>query len=267
VKDASAQLSEAQSKLLRAQEDLRAAKAGGRNGFRGAGDGRSGENASGARPSAEESRSVAEVDRATSGYAGRTCGERPGAGESASGSDRGWRRRSRNLTAGCDWDAERTALQVQQAQHEVAALQDKVRNGWITAPVDGTLYSQPAKAGDFVKLGDLLAEMADLHKVSRAGVYRRAGTGRAGTKSACEDYLDALPNQSWAGKTEIIPKQVVARGSRSVGELLCSVNNDKLELLPNTNVNVRINSKERLGVLAVPRGAVEAQGGRRYVFV
>jgi len=35
----------------------------------------------------------------------------------------------------------------------------------LTAPVDGTLYSQPAKAGDFVKLGDLLAEMADLHKV------------------------------------------------------------------------------------------------------
>jgi multidrug efflux pump subunit AcrA (membrane-fusion protein) len=48
---------------------------------------------------------------------------------------------------------------------------------------------------------------------------------------------------------------------------LCSVNNDKLELLPNTNVNVRINSRERLGVLSVPRGAVEIEGGRRYVFV
>src|SRR5437899_10860591 len=48
---------------------------------------------------------------------------------------------------------------------------------------------------------------------------------------------------------------------------MCSVSNDNLELLPNTNVNVRINSKERLGVLSVPRGAEEAQGGRRYVFV
>jgi multidrug efflux pump subunit AcrA (membrane-fusion protein) len=52
-----------------------------------------------------------------------------------------------------------------------------------------------------------------------------------------------------------------------VGELLCAVNNDKLELLPNINVNVRINSRERIGVLAVPRGAVEAEGGRRFVFV
>jgi len=60
---------------------------------------------------------------------------------------------------------------------------------------------------------------------------------------------------------------VVLRGTRSVGELLCSVSNDKLELLPNINVNVRINSKERNNVLAVPRGAVAAQGARRFVYV
>jgi HlyD family secretion protein len=78
---------------------------------------------------------------------------------------------------------------------------------------------------------------------------------------------DALANRSWPGKTEIIPKQVVPHGTRSVGELLCSVVNDKLELLPNINVNVRINSRERMNVLAVPRGAVESEGGHRYVFV
>ena len=65
----------------------------------------------------------------------------------------------------------------------------------------------------------------------------------------------------------LVTKQVVPHGTRSVGELLCAVNNDKLELLPNINVNVRINSRERIGVLAVPRGAVAAEGGRRYVFV
>ena len=78
---------------------------------------------------------------------------------------------------------------------------------------------------------------------------------------------DALPNRFWQGKTEIIPKQVVARGSRSVGELLCSVDNNNLELLPNTNVNVKINLKERMNVITVPRGAVETETGKRYVFV
>jgi hypothetical protein len=40
-----------------------------------------------------------------------------------------------------------------------------------------------------------------------------------------------------------------------------------LELLPNINVNVRINSRERMNVLTVPRGSVEAQGGQKFVFV
>ena len=35
----------------------------------------------------------------------------------------------------------------------------------LSAPADGTLYSLPVKTGDFVQLGDLLAEMADLSKV------------------------------------------------------------------------------------------------------
>jgi HlyD family secretion protein len=37
--------------------------------------------------------------------------------------------------------------------------------------------------------------------------------------------------------------------------------------LPNINVNVRINAQERKNVLSVPRGAVETENGRRYVFV
>ena len=69
------------------------------------------------------------------------------------------------------------------------------------------------------------------------------------------------------GRTEIIPKQVVPRGTRSVGELLCAVNNDGLELLPNINVNVRINSQERVNVLSVPRATVSTENGRRFVFV
>ena len=65
----------------------------------------------------------------------------------------------------------------------------------------------------------------------------------------------------------MLPKQVVAHQSRSVGELLCSVDNSKLELLPNTNVNVSIHLREREHVITVPRGAVQTEGTKRYVFV
>jgi len=142
-----------------------------------------------------------------------------------------------------------------------------VRQGRITAPTDGTLYALPVKTGDYVKMGDLLAEMADLHKVRVRAFIDEPEMGGLEPGLPVKITWDALPTRSWAGRTEITPKQVVPRGSRSVGELLCSVDNDKLELLPNTNVNVRINSRERLNVLTVPRGTVETIAGQSYVFV
>jgi HlyD family secretion protein len=156
---------------------------------------------------------------------------------------------------------------VEEAQSAVAALEAKVRDGRIVAPVDGILYSLPVKTGDYVKVGDLLLEMADLRKVRVRAFIDEPELGQLEPGEAVRITWDALPNRSWLGKTEIIPKQVVARGSRSVGEMLCAVENDKLELLPNINVNIRINSKERKNVLAVPRGAVESEGGRRYLYV
>src|SRR5258706_7432975 len=159
---------------------------------------------------------------------------------------------------GVKLDANRTSLQVQQLRSLVAALEEKVRDGRFSAPADGTLYALPVRAGDYVKVGDLLAEMADLHKVRVRAFIDEPELGGLEPGEPVRITWDALPNRNWMGKTQVIPKQVVARGARSVGELLCEVNNDKLELLPNINVNVRINSLERIHVLTVPRGAVDA---------
>ena len=164
-------------------------------------------------------------------------------------------------------DSSRGELAVQQAQSDVAALDEKVQQGRITAPIDGTLYAFPVKAGDYVKMGDLLTEMADLHKVRVRAFIDEPEMGGLEIGLPVVITWDALPTKTWPGRTEVTPKQVVPRGSRSVGELLCSVDNGKLELLPNTNVNVRINLRERQNVLTVPRGTVETSGGKSYVFV
>jgi HlyD family secretion protein len=266
VKEAAAQLAEAKSKLLRAQDDLRAAKAGGRAD-------------EAAKAAGDLAKMLAERDRLQKNHDAleRLIAKQAATPEELAANDLALTKAQaevRRLTAakqefdrGVKLDADRAELQVQEAQNAAAALEDKVRNGRIAAPANGTLYSLPVKAGDYVKLGDLLAEMADLHKVRVRAFIDEPELGALEPNEPVKITWDAIPNKSWMGKTEIIPKQVVKREARSVGELLCSINNDKLELIPNINVDVRINSRERLGVLAVPRGAVEAQGGRRYVFV
>jgi HlyD family secretion protein len=266
VKEVAAQLAETRSKLLRAQDDLRAAKEGGRadEAAKVAADLAKAEAAS-----ERLQRNHDSLVRLAEGQAATK--EDLAANEQALANAKAEVTRLLAVKQEFDrqarLDAERGELQVQQTLSEMAALEDKVNNGNISAPADGTLYSLPVRAGDFVKLGDLLAEMADLHKVRVRAFIDEPDLGGLEAGEPVVIMWDALPNRSWAGKTEIIPKQVVPHLTRSVGELLCAVNNDKLELLPNINVNVRINSKERTNVLAVPRGAVESEGGRRYVFV
>jgi HlyD family secretion protein len=266
VKDASAQLAQAKSKLLRAEDDLRAAKSGGRTGevLRVNGDL--------ANAKADLARLQKNHDSLQRLLAeGAATKDELAANELALAKMQAEVNRLTAVKEEFDrqvsLDSSRGDLAVQQARNDVAALEDKVRQGRITAPVDGTVYALPIKRGDFVHVGDLLAELADLHKVRVRAFIDEPEMGALEPGEAVKITWDALPNRVWQGQTEVIPKQVVPHGSRSVGELLCSVDNSKVELLPNTNVNVRIHSKERLNVMAIPRGAVERIGGQNFVFV
>ena len=164
-------------------------------------------------------------------------------------------------------DAEAADLRVKQARGQVQSLEEKLRSATVTAEVDGTLYSLPVHAGDYVKVGDILAEMADLRQVRVRAFVDEPDLGWLAPDEEVKVSWDAMPNRTWTGKVEQVPKQVVARGTRSVGEVLCSVENDKVELLPNVNVEVHILVRERLGVLVVPRVAVGYDNRQHYVFV
>jgi HlyD family secretion protein len=266
VKDAAALLAQARSRLLKAQDDFRAASSGGRTD-------------DSARITGDLAKMIAERDRLQRSHDAlqRLLSQQAATNDELAANELELTKAQAEVTRltaakqefdrGVHLDSQRSSLQVQQAQSEVAALEVKVRDGHITAPADGTLYSLPVRQGDFVKAGDLLAEMADLHKVRVRAFVDEPEIGGLRPNEPVRITWDAMPDRIWQGVTEIIPKQVVPRGTRSVGELLCSVNNDKLELLPNVNVNVRINSQERSNVLVIPRGTVASQGGKRYVYV
>jgi HlyD family secretion protein len=164
-------------------------------------------------------------------------------------------------------DVGKANLRERQAQEQVRALEEKVRSATVIAKADGTLYSLPVRAGDYVKVGDTLAEMADLGHVRVRAFVDEPDLGWLEPNQVIQVSWDAKPGRTWTGRTEMVPKQVVARGTRSVGEVLCSVDNDKLELLPNVNVEVRIQVRDRRGALVVPRAAVRYDNGKHSVFV
>jgi len=158
-------------------------------------------------------------------------------------------------------------LRVSQAEEQVRSLEEKVQSATVISPLAGTLYSLPVHSGDYVQTGTTLAEMADLHEVRVRAFVDEPDLGGLQPNQDVEITWDARPGQVWKGQTEQIPKQVVSRGMRSVGEVLCSIDNAKLGLLPNVNVDVRILVNERRGAIIVPREAVGEDGGQHYVFV
>jgi HlyD family secretion protein len=164
-------------------------------------------------------------------------------------------------------DVQTATLRLKQDQGQVQAFEARLRSATVTALLDGTLYSLPVRVGDYVKVGDVLAEMADLRQVRVRAFVDEPDLGWLAPGEDVQVNWDAMPNRTWTGKVEQVPKQVVARGTRSVGEVLCSVKNDKVELLPNINVEVHIVVRQRPGVLVVPRVAVRYDNGQHYVFV
>lgn len=163
-------------------------------------------------------------------------------------------------------DRDRLELLVAHTKTQVNNLEDKANSARVVAPGNGTLYSLPVHAGDFMHTGDLLAAIADLHEVRVRAYIDEPELGQLRAGQTVVVTWDALPGRTWTGKTEILPRQVVALGTRNVGELLCTIENQGMELIPNTTVDVRIEIDERAGALVVPRGVVQIDGTHRYVY-
>jgi len=163
--------------------------------------------------------------------------------------------------------AERATLRIEEARNSIQSLEEKLKAAQVTAPAGGTVYSLPARPGTYVHTGDLLAELADLTRIRVRVFVDEPELGSLKQEQAVEITWEALPDRTWNGLVDRLPKTIVARGSRNVGEVLCSVDNKTGQLLPNTNVNVRIRTGQRENSLTISRAAVRGEGNLRYVFI
>lgn len=156
--------------------------------------------------------------------------------------------------------------QQSEAQASLAAANSLLKNSNVSAPFAGMVYSLPIKQGSFVNAGDLLLQLADLHKVRVRAFVDEPEIGRLRKGQTVELTWDALPGRIWKGEVETLPTVIVQRNTRNVGEVTCIVDNADLRLLPNTNVNVAIVVERKENVLTVPREAIHQDSAGRYVF-
>jgi HlyD family secretion protein len=153
-----------------------------------------------------------------------------------------------------------------EARASLQAAQEVLKNANISAPRNGSVYSLPVREGAFVNTGDLLVQVADLHKIRVRAFVDEPEIGKLQSGQLVEITWDALPGRVWKGTIETLPTTVVQHGTRMVGEVTCVVENDDLKLLPNTNVSVAIITMRQQNALTVPREAIHQDADGQYVF-
>lgn len=150
---------------------------------------------------------------------------------------------------------------VREAAANVQSTKSRVIRSLIHAPMAGTIYDLPARTGSYLNVGDTVARIGKLDPV-RVRVYvDEPELGRIAAGQKVRLTWDGLAGREWNGVVASRPSQVIALGSRQVGEVLCTIDNPGRELAPGTNVNAFILTQVVENALTIPKAAVRRGNG------
>jgi len=158
-------------------------------------------------------------------------------------------------------EIESAQARLNEAGANVALARTRISQNVIRAPMAGSIYDLPVRTGAVLNAGDPVASIGKLNPV-RVRVYvDEPELGRVAEGQSVRITWDALPGKEWTGTVEKRPTQVIALGTRQVGEVLCTIANPVRELVPGTNVNAFILTQVVQNALTVPKPAVRRDSG------
>jgi HlyD family secretion protein len=167
-------------------------------------------------------------------------------------------------------EVERARAALADAVANLDAARKVVAQTAVHAPVAGTVYSIDAGATEFVEAGKLLLQVADLRHERVRAYFDEPDIGKlaVGQKIQIKWDGDPKPDHSWQGHIARLPSTVIVYGTRTVGEVLVEIDggDGDGDLLPATNVTVKVTTFSEPNSLSVPREALHAENGKPYVY-
>ena len=152
------------------------------------------------------------------------------------------------------------------AQSEVSLAQHRLALNEVRAPIAGTAYQFDLKVGAYLQPGDLVALVGNLDQVKVIVYVDEPDLGRVALGMPVSITWDARPGQTWRGRVDKLPTEVIALGTRTVGEVTTIVQNPNRDLLPGVTVNATIVSKLVKDALSIPKAALRTSGGGNGVY-
>ena len=172
----------------------------------------------------------------------------------------GLEKRRRSLSSPTEVAAARA--RVGDAETALGLARKRAELSVVRAPMAGVVYGREVRPGSYLNAGDLVANVGRMDRL-RVRVYvDEPELGRVAVRQPVTITWDALPGRQWHGEVDKKPVAVEALGSRQVGEVVCSIENEGRALIPGTNVNAEIRTAVVENALVIPKEALrhDAQG-------
>ena len=173
--------------------------------------------------------------------------------------------RRQSLVSASDLSAGRARLTAAQAEEKSAA--EKLATGVVRAPIAGTVYSLPARAGSYVDAGGLIANVGDLDDLRVRVFVDEPDLGRIRVGMPVRLTWEGLPSRVWQGSVNRLPTEIVPLGARQVGEVWVTIRNAEHDLVPGTTVNAEIRTAVQPDALVIPKAALRRDRGPLGVYV
>jgi HlyD family secretion protein len=158
------------------------------------------------------------------------------------------------------------AAKLRDAEAAVALTRHKLALATVKAPIAGTLYQFDLKMGAYLQPGDLVGYVGKLDQVKVTVYVDEPDLGRVALGVPVDITWDARPGEKWHGRVDKLPTEVIALGTRTVGEVTTVVDNPNRQLLPGVSVIALIVSKVVNDAVSIPRAALRTRHGATGVF-
>jgi RND family efflux transporter MFP subunit len=155
---------------------------------------------------------------------------------------------------------------VREAEAALKLARERVEISLVRAPLGGVVYQFDLKRGDYLNPGDLVALIGRVERVRVKVFVDEPELGRVARGMPVVITWDARPGEQWEGEVEETPAQIIALGSRQVGEVVCLIDNPGAKLLPGTNINAEIRSQVVENALTIPKECLRRENGQTGVY-
>ena len=156
---------------------------------------------------------------------------------------------------------------VKELTEQVRRIEKELKLESIVAPKNGLIYSLEVNPGAYVTKGQLVAQINQPGEVKLRAYVDEPDLGRISRGQPVIILWDGMADRQWEGTVERPAEQVVELNNRTVGFVLCSIEGEPRELIPNLNVTVEITTDLKPDALTVPRSAVINRNGEKTVLV